>query len=148
MSDFWKTILAFLCGGGGLALINVIQDRWKYRQDRKAVKEDRAEERKDQMGELNKKLDLFIETQQKFNQEMSDRLKETDEQMAVQSEALKLILLNWILSLGQKYILAGFVSFDDRKRLRDMYNVYHVGLRGNGDADFIMNAVDELPLSK
>ena len=66
--------------------------------------------------------------------------------MIAQSEALKYILLDRIMYLGQCYIVAGEVSFDDRKRLRDMHTSYHEKLGGNGDADAVMKAVDALPL--
>jgi len=58
------------------------------------------------------------------------------------------ILLDRILYLGQSYIAKGEIDFDDRKRLHAMHDCYHNGLHGNGDADLIMEAVDELPLKK
>jgi len=148
MSEFWRTVLLFLCGGGGLAIINIIQERWRFKAERNAKKEDRNEEKSDKIEELGKKFDSYIKEQRTFNEGIEARQKEMDEQMSVQSEALKLILLDRVLYLGQSYINQGSVNFDDRKRLRDMHNVYHKGLHGNGDADFIMNAVDELPLAR
>ena len=146
MAEVWKTILAFWCGAGGLAIINIAQERWKWRADRKAAKEDRKEEKEDQLSELSKKLDGFIESQNAFNKEMMEWKEQMDQQMAAQSEALKLVLLDRILYLGQSYIDKGEVTFDNRKRLREMHDAYHNGLKGNGDADSIMKAVDLLPL--
>ncbi len=56
------------------------------------------------------------------------------------------MLLDKILCLGQKYIDEEEIDFDDRRRLRAMHDVYHNGLKGNGDADLIMNGIDNLPL--
>ena len=146
MNEFMRTVLTFLLGAGGLALINVIQERWRWRADRKAKKEDAAEEREDKLGELADAVQRSSEEQRKFIEATEKRFKESDVQLAAQSEALKLMLLDRILLLGQTYINKGEVSFDDRKRLGDMHNVYHDQLGGNGDADAIIEAVYSLPL--
>ncbi len=49
-------LLAFLGGAGGVALINAIHDRWKWKAERKAAKEDK----KDDTGEMVKKHDAAI----------------------------------------------------------------------------------------
>jgi hypothetical protein len=59
--------------------------------------------------------------------------------------AMKLIMLDRILYLGRAYIRACKVDADDRRRLCEMHKVYH-DLGGNGDADNIMAAVNELQL--
>ena len=74
-----------------------------------------------------------------------EHLKNSD---TAQSEALKLILLDRILWLGQSYINKGEISFDDRRRFHAMHSCYHSGLGGNGDADIIVEGVDALPLKK
>ena len=152
MEEFWKTVIvgitAFLFGAGGLAIINVIQKRWEMRFDRKAQKEDKAEEKEDKLDEISKMLTEFIEKQTDVDKKMEERLRDNEENMEAQSEALKLILLDRVLHLGQKYIVEGEVSFDDRKRLGDMHDVYHNGLHGNGDADKVIEGVYELPLKQ
>lgn len=153
MSEFWKTVLMFLFGAGGLALINVIQERWKMRYQRKADKEDKQSEREDKLNEISKKLGDYIGKQEEYNQKTSEKLTEMELGDQAQSEALKYVLLDRILYIGQSYIKKGEVSFDDRKRLREMYDVYHKkpeqrGLGGNGDAQHIMDAVDALPLKQ
>ena len=146
MSDFWKLILAFVFGGGGLALINIIQERWKMRYQRKVQIEDKEEAREDKLDEINKKLDAFYEKQHDYNEQAKKLFKDMEEKDSAQSEALKYVLLDRILYIGQSYIKHGEVTFDERKRLREMHDVYHNQLGGNGDAQHIMDAVDELPL--
>ena len=121
-------LMAIAGGAAGAAVINGI---------RKAVKEDRAEEKADKTDELTKTLSGL--------QEQITTMKDSD---AAQSEALKLILLDRILWLGQSYINKGEISFDDRRRFHAMHSCYHSGLGGNGDADIIVEGVDALPLKK
>lgn len=146
MSDVWKMVLTFLLGAGGLAIINAIQKRWEMRFDRKAKKEDRKEEKEDKLDKIQKEQREFFDKQEKFNAELTERVEKIEMQNAAQNKGMKDVLLDRILYLGKHYINDGSVTFDDRKRLRDMHKTYHTDLGGNGDADFIMNAVDELPL--
>lgn len=147
MGDLLDMVYAFICGAGGLALINIVQKRWEMRYQRKAEKEDRAEEKDDKIEAMSKQLTDFIETQHEFNSKSNERFSEMERSDAAQSEALKYVLLDRILYIGQSYIKHGEVSYDDRKRLREMHDVYHKRLDGNGDAKKIMEAVDELPLT-
>lgn len=78
------------------------------------------------------------------------KAKREDEENAENKEmrrAVRLILLDRILYLGQCYIDKGEISYDDRRRLHEMHDCYHTGLGGNGDADLIMHAVDHLRLT-
>ena len=146
MNEVWRTVLVFIFGAGGLALINIIQERWKIRYQRKAEKEDEKEAKEDKLEAMSKQLTDFIETQNDFNNKSTVRFEEMEKSDSAQVEALKYVLLDRILYIGQSYIKHGDVTFDDRKRLRDMHDVYHNRLGGNGDAQKIMDAVDELPL--
>lgn len=148
MGEFLKMLGVFLFGAGGLAIINIIQERWKWRADRKAKKEDRVEEKEDKLDEMRKEQQAFFAKQEKFNEELSKRVEVLEDQNAAQNEGMRYVLLDRILYLGKHYINDGAVDFDDRKRLRDMHTSYHSGLGGNGDADNIMDAVDALPLKR
>lgn len=59
---------------------------------------------------------------------------------------LKWVLYDRIRFLGQHYICAGSVDFDDRRILNEMHACYHNGLGGNGDLDNLMGEVNRLPL--
>lgn len=130
-------VLAIAGGAAGAAVINGINDRWKFRASRKAAKEDRAEEKADKMHELAETLT-----------ELRDQLRTLKASDGAQSEALKVILLDRILWLGKGYIEKGEISFDDRRRFHAMHSCYHSGLGGNGDADLVVSGVDALPLKK
>ena len=60
------------------------------------------------------------------------------------AEALKYLLLDKILFLGSKYIRRNSITMEERKIIKAMYSVYHDGLEGNGDADFIMKGVEAI----
>lgn len=130
-------LLAIAGGAAGAAVINGINERWKFKANRKAAKEDRAEQKADKTDELAKTLATL--------QEEIKTLKKSDD---AQSEALKLMLLDRVLYLGKGYIYKGEISYDDRRRFHAMHNCYHTGLGGNGDADLIVEGVDALPLKK
>lgn len=130
------TALTVMLGGAaGAALVNFLGDRWKFKAQRAAVKEDREEEKQDKTEELSKEL-----------KEMKTKLDKVCEQNKAQSEALKLIMLDRILWLGKGHIARGEISFDDKKILHEMHNSYHYGLGGNGDADWLMDKINELQI--
>lgn len=137
-----------LGGAAGAALVNALYDRWKFKATRAAAKEDRAEEREDRTAELYDTVEELKKCEGKDKAEVNEKLKRIEDQNKAQSEAIKLILLDRILWLGQSYIDKGEISFDDRKRFHAMHDSYHTGLGGNGDADLIVQAVDELPLKR
>ena len=56
------------------------------------------------------------------------------------------MLYDRIRYLGQAYIAAGEIDFDDRRVLNDMHRSYHNGLGGNGDLDTLMAEVNGLKL--
>lgn len=129
------TLTALLGGGVGAAIIGAANDRWKFKAKRQADREDQAAE-----------IKSLREREDKRKEENDRRLREIEKQNAAQSEALKLILLDRVLYLGKGYINAGEITYDDRRRFHAMHDCYHTGLGGNGDADLIVESVDELPI--
>lgn len=73
---------------------------------------------------------------------------EANMQFAALKEALMYVLYDRIRFLGQQYIKAGEVSFEDRRMLHKMHGAYHNRLGGNGDLDALMAEVDALPLKE
>lgn len=136
MNDLIKDILiALVSGGVGAAVIKLIGDGLLWKRNRKAAKEDRAEQKKE---DAEKRAALQTE----------ERLKTIEAKTDAQSEALKYILYDRIRYLALAYIADGEIDFDDRRILHDMHRSYHSGLHGNGDLDILMNDVNGLPLKK
>ena len=139
-------VLAVAGGAAGAAVINGMNERWKFRARRLAVKEDRAAQKEDRTDELSEKVDELEKDEEVKNRMIEGRLEKIEKQLNAVAEAQKVVLLDRILYLGQSYIDKGVISYDDRKRFHDMHKSYHDGLGGNGDADLIVKGVDELPL--
>ena len=143
-----EVLLGILSGGVAVALVKAIEGIVTWHLNRKAAKEDKAEAKADKTTELGDAVAEFKQAEAEKNKELEETLEELKQQIKPLSDAIRFILLDRILYLGQSYIAKGEISFDDRKRLRDMHDAYHNGLHGNGDADLIMQGVDELPLKK
>lgn len=144
-----ELILTFLSGGAIVAIIGLVGDRLKFKWQRKATKEDRAEEKHDAIKDIYKHMECFEGMSTAKDDEFDTILKELLAIQKAQCEALKFLLLDRILFYGKYYSDKGEITFDERKRLRDMHNVYHQPpLNGNGDADLVMRSIDDLPLAK
>jgi hypothetical protein len=75
-----------------------------------------------------------------------DKADGKDKDIEALKAGLKWVLYDRIRFLGQHYITAGQVDFDDRRILNEMHKSYHDGLGGNGDLDNLMTGVNRLPL--
>lgn len=75
-----------------------------------------------------------------------DKADGKDKDIEALKSGQKWLLYDRIRYLGQHYIGAGSVDFDDRRILNEMHKVYHNGLGGNGDLDVLMRDVNALPL--
>lgn len=120
-----------LTGAASAALIKLLDNIIQWKLARKAKKEDKAEERQENVC--------------KANQLKIDKLED-----AVQATITgqRYILLDRIRYLGLAYLQRGEASFDERRLLHQMHDVYHNSLNGNGDLDELMSEVDELPLKQ
>ena len=124
-----EIFVAIITGGALVAIIEGVREFLSWRRNRKAIQEDRKEAKKDsetdglklKMDALESKVDVLVQSQ-------------------------KFILFDRIRFLGQAYIEAGEIDFDDRRILNDMHRSYHDGLQADGDLDALMDEVNHLPL--
>ena len=72
-----------------------------------------------------------------------DKKKESESE---ERKALRYIMLYIIQERAKELISDGKATMDDVRSLREWHEVYHKGLGGNGDADKLMKAVDQLPM--
>jgi len=145
MDSIW---IAILSGGAFAAIIEGVIKGIQWKRERKAVKEDRAEEKADKTGEIEKALAEAKKSSEDGDRKLQEQLNKTAEKQDAIAEGVRLMLLDRILYLGKSYISDGEISYDDRRRFHQMHDCYHKGLGGNGDADLIVEAVDELQLNK
>ena len=75
------------------------------------------------------------------------KLKKKDkdaEKEDVVKKALRYIMLYIIQERAKYHINNGRITFGERKALHKWHDLYHFGLDGNGDADLVMDTVDQL----
>lgn len=132
--EFIIAVFSIILGSSALTVaLNNIQKRWELKQERKNTVEDRKEEKENTVNDLRHDTES-----------QEERLKILELQSKFISEGIKYLLLDKILFLGAKYVRRNSISMEERKILREMHRVYHEGLHGNGDADFIMGKVEEI----
>lgn len=128
-----EILLAILGGGVAVAIIEAVKEAIAWRRNRKASKEDRAEEKKEKQ---------FEERLTGLEEEVSDMKK----MMAALVDSQKNVLFDRIQYLCRRYIADGEVDFDNLRGVNALHNSYHNGLGGNGDLDALMKQVQSLPL--
>ena len=77
-----------------------------------------------------------------------DKADGKDADIEALKQGLKWVIYDRIRYLGQTYINAKSIDFDDRRILNEMHKCYHNGLGGNGDLDNLMTEVNRLPLKQ
>lgn len=63
-------------------------------------------------------------------------------------KALRYLMLYVIQERGKELIAHGYATLEDRRSLHHWHDLYHNGLKGNGDANNLMEMVDALPIAK
>ena len=124
-----EIVLAILGGGVGTALVGGIFTLIQWRLNRKAAREDRAEEastascaaRGQEIRDLKRLVNVLV-------------------------EADRTILYDRIKHLGKSYIARGYITVEELEDIDQMHEVYHDKdkLGGNGFLDNLMNTVHGL----
>lgn len=112
-----ESLIVLFSGAAGAALIKLIDGIIQHRLNRKAKKEDDAEDKKDA-------IDIKIDNM---------------------TNCMRIMMLEHIQDLCERYIKAGEINIHALRRLHIMHEAYH-SVNGNGDLDDLMLKVDELPI--
>lgn len=80
-----------------------------------------------------------------FVQFLINRRDKKKEKESAERKALRYLMLYIIQDTARELISDGKATMDDKRQLHQWHEVYHQGLGGNGDADKLMEAVDQLP---
>ena len=120
-----------LTGAAAAAFIKLIDNVIIWHLNRKASKEDKADE----------KAEAAKKDEEKWK-------KDTEDSINGLKDGLRIIMLDRIRFLGQRYLKEGEIDFDDRRYLNEMNQVYHGSLGGNGDLNSLMEDVNDLPLKQ
>lgn len=126
-------LLAILGGGVAVAIIEAVKEAFAWHRNRKAQKEDRAEEKKE--AQFEERIG-HLET----------GMGEVKTLVAALVDSQKNVLFDRIQYLCRRYMAEGEIDFDDLRGVNALHNSYHNGLGGNGDLDALMKQVHNLPV--
>lgn len=88
----------------------------------------------------------FVSLLQFFVNRKDKKKEQFEGRDSVYNKALRYLMLYIIQERAKQHIKEGRISLEDRRSLHRWHDLYHNGLGGNGDADALMDQVDELPL--
>lgn len=149
MNDLLPIILTGLLSGGVVvAVVEGVREWLSWRRNRKAKQEDRELEKGDVTKQLQTTVKKLEAEEKRIAEEDKKHFDSIENDIRALKDGVKFILLDRILYLGEKYVERGEISLEEKMLLKKMHKVYHKGLNGNGDADVIMEAIDELPLKQ
>ena len=80
-----------------------------------------------------------------FVQFLINRSDKKKEKESAERKALRYLMLYIIQDTARELIAAKKATMDEKRQLHQWHDVYHNGLGGNGDADKLIEAVDQLP---
>lgn len=126
-----EVIIGVLGAGVGAGTMTLIQMFVK----RKWAQDDKQEEKTDKLDKLEKRLD-----------EIDKKLKVLSDDIVHVKNADRAILSDRIKWLGERYLEAKEIEFEDRRVLNQLHDAYHNDCNGNGDYKNLMKAVNALPL--
>ena len=126
-----EVMLSILGGSCGAAAVGGVFSLVQWWLNRKAAKEDKAEERT--------AVDCTARGKE---------IRELKDMMGVLVVADRTILYDRIKHLGKSYIARGYVTVEELEDLDLMHSVYHDKdkLNGNGFLDALMKTVHSLPV--
>lgn len=87
-------------------------------------------------------LGAFLLYRRKYKDKRADQRADRSDNV---TKALRYLMLYVIQERGKELLAQGYSTLEERRSLHHWHDLYHNGLRGNGDADRLMEAVDELP---
>lgn len=68
-----------------------------------------------------------------------------DDKLDALVAAQKVLMIDRVRSLGNKYMEAGGITLDDKENIQEMHRAYKT-LGGNGHLTTVMNEVERLPI--
>ena len=126
MVGFWQAVIVALIAAFSGA-ITALAKGWIESRQKKQEKDDSTKQILDKLDEMEKKLN-----------NLEDRLGGLE-------RAQRITMHERIKRLAAKYCEAGQISFSDYEIIKQMHEIYHNDLHGNGFLDAVMEDVDNLP---
>ena len=126
MGAFWQSVVIAVIAASGGAITAIVNARIEAKKKKR--------EQEDSTGKILSKLN-----------EMEDKIDCIEGRLNGLENSQRIILHDRITWLAAKYCDKGEVSYSDYEILKQMHQIYHNDLHGNGFCDGIMEDVDRLP---
>ena len=124
--DAWQAIIVAVIAASSGAITAIVNGRIEARKKKR--------EKDDNTDKILRKLD-----------EMEATINGIETRISGLERAQKITMHERIKRLAAKYCEAGQISFSDYEIIKQMHDIYHNDLHGNGFLDAIMEDVDRLP---
>lgn len=126
MVSFWQAVIVALIAASSGAITALVNSRIEARK-----KKDEEQNNTEQiLAKLN---------------ELEDKIGGLENRLGGLERAQKITMHERIKRLASKYCEAGQISFSDYEIIKQMHEIYHNDLHGNGFLDAVMEDVDNLP---
>ena len=125
----WQAILVALIAASSGAITSLVNSRIDARKKKK--------EKNDNTRDILSKLD-----------ELEDKIDKIEDRLCGLERAQKITMHERIKRLAAKYCENGQISYSDYEIIKQMHEIYHNDLHGNGFLDAVMDDVDNLPKVK
>ena len=127
--EMWQAILVALIAASSGAITAFANSRIETRKKKR--------EKDDSTAKILAKLD-----------ELETKINGLETRLGGLERAQKITMHERIKRLAAKYCEAGQISFSDYEIIKQMHEIYHNDLHGNGFLDAVMEDVDNLPKVK
>lgn len=127
--EMWQAILVALIAASSGAITAIVNSRIEARKKKR--------EKDDSTAKILAKLD-----------ELETKINGLEARLGGLERAQKITMHERIKRLAAKYCENGQISYADYEIIKQMHEIYHNDLHGNGFLDAVMEDVDNLPKVK
>ncbi|MDP4118501.1 MAG: hypothetical protein Q8873_04855 [Bacillota bacterium] len=85
---------------------------------------------------------------QKLMERSGKHMSKIDKQVNALWESQRFMMLDKIVTMGNRFVESGSVTFSELRVFNEMYQIYCSKLEGNGDAETIHDMVNSLSVVK
>lgn len=137
-----ETIISILLGSTLLvSLVNMIKDIYLWKANRSATIADRTEIKKDKLKGIDDKLLEHATLLEKILDKINNFEQSYNREIVKQSKIDKSIITDCLRNKCSILLNKDKITFNERKELIEMWNIYHNELGGNGNFNDIMEEI-------
>lgn len=137
-----ETVISILLGSTLLvSIINMIKDIYLWKANRSATIADRTETKKDKLKDLEDKVSEHTELLEKILDSINNFEQSYNKEIVKQGKINKSIITDCLRNKCSILLTKDKITFNERKELIEMWNIYHNELGGNGNFNDIMEEI-------